>query len=70
MRTMRIKKNPNKSVVEEVEKALKENDGYCPCAFPKTEDTKCMCKEFRERETPGECYCGLYVRELVNESFY
>ena len=38
------------------------NDGYCPCAILKTEDTKCMCKEFREQEEPGECHCGRFLK--------
>jgi ferredoxin-thioredoxin reductase catalytic subunit len=36
---------------------IKENGGYCPCSIEKTDDTKCMCKEFRET---GVCHCGLY----------
>ena len=43
---------------------LKENNGYCPCRLDKNEDTKCMCKEFRDqisRNEQGYCYCGLYT---------
>lgn len=56
-----IKLNPDKEVVKEVRKALMENNGYCPCVIEQTEDTKCMCKEFREMES-GECHCGLYIK--------
>lgn len=56
-----IKLNPDKEIVKEVRKALMENNGYCPCVLEQTEDTKCMCKEFREMET-GECHCGLYIK--------
>lgn len=49
--------------VAKVLRALKENDGYCPCKVVKNEDTKCMCKEFREQES-GECHCGLYIKEV------
>lgn len=59
---MRIKVSDNKEVVEEVRKKLKENSGYCPCKLFKNEDTKCMCKEFREQTELGECHCGLYVK--------
>jgi hypothetical protein len=38
------------------------NDGYCPCAIEKNEDTRCMCKEFREMDE-GECHCGRYKKE-------
>lgn len=53
-----IYKNPN----PEQEKELEDNDGYCPCAVVKDEDTKCMCKSFREMKT-GTCMCGLYTKE-------
>jgi hypothetical protein len=51
----------NIELVNEIRQKIKENDGYCPCAIQKTEDTKCMCKEFREK-TEGECRCGLYIK--------
>lgn len=38
------------------------NDGYCPCAILKNEDTKCMCKEFKEQKEPGECHCGRFIK--------
>lgn len=56
-----IKLNPDKEIVKDVRKALVENNGYCPCVLEQTEDTKCMCKEFREMES-GECHCGLYIK--------
>lgn len=56
-----IKLNENKELVEMIQKQLKENSGYCPCSLFQNEDTKCMCKEFRE-QTEGECHCGLYVK--------
>ena len=52
----------DEELVKEVRQKLKENDGYCPCKFVKNKDTKCMCKDFREQTTPGECHCGLYVK--------
>jgi len=61
---MKISLNPDKSIVEDVRKRLKENEGYCPCRLIKNEDTKCMCKEFVEQSTSGECHCGLYVKEV------
>lgn len=47
--------------IESIKLKLKENGGYCPCRIRKNEDTKCMCKEFREIES-GICYCGLYEK--------
>ena len=54
--------NQDKSLVEDIRKRLKENNGYCPCAINQNDDTKCMCKDFREQNHPGECHCGLYVK--------
>lgn len=45
----------------EVEKALKDNDGYCPCRLEKIPENKCMCKEFRDQKE-GVCHCGLYIK--------
>ena len=58
---VRVQVNPNKEIVEEIKKRLKENDGYCPCKLIHTDDTRCMCKEFRE-QTEGVCHCGLYEK--------
>lgn len=59
---MAIKVNTDSELVANVRQALKDNGGYCPCSLIKSEDTKCMCKEFREMET-GTCHCGLYIKE-------
>lgn len=59
---MTIRLSEDKELVQEIREKLKENDGYCPCKIDKTDDTKCMCKEFREQES-GECHCGLFVKE-------
>ena len=45
---------------DDILQAVKNNDGYCPCAIVKNEDTKCMCKNFRELTENGICHCGLY----------
>lgn len=61
---MKVTTNPDKEYVKEIREKLKANNGYCPCRIRKTEDTKCMCKEFRdmiERNESGTCHCGLYV---------
>ena len=56
-----IKINEDQELVQEVRKQLKENDGYCPCSLVHINDTKCMCKSFREQDS-GECHCGLYIK--------
>lgn len=58
---MQININPDKDFVAHMRKALKDNNGFCPCAIVRSEDTKCMCKEFREMEE-GTCHCGLYIK--------
>lgn len=58
---MRIIENPDKTTASEIKEQLKNNDGYCPCSLVKSNDTKCMCKEFRET-TEGACHCGLYIK--------
>ena len=47
-----------------IEKLVKANGGYCPCAVRQTADTKCMCREFREQDTPGPCHCGRYEKVI------
>ena len=60
---MKIRLVNDEEQVAKVRAALSLTEGYCPCAIERTPDTKCMCKEFRERETAGPCHCGLYVKE-------
>lgn len=55
----------DKEHVEKIKKALKDNNGYCPCVpdFIRTEKHKCICEDFREKMEIGEpckCHCGLY----------
>lgn len=57
---MKIRPNPDRELFEAIRDKVRENDGYCPCALEKSEDTKCPCKEFREQQTEGLCHCGLY----------
>lgn len=61
-RKPRVKLNPDKQIVKVIQEGLKKTNGYCPCRLIQNEDTKCMCKEFRE-STSGECHCGLYIKE-------
>lgn len=62
--------NPDELMVKTVRDALKKTGGYCPCALYKTDDTKCMCKNFRDQVAqgiPGKCHCELYIGVLENE---
>ena len=64
---MKIRLNENKEIADMVKEGLKARGGYCPCRREVTEDTKCMCKEFREQiadlEFEGYCHCMLYYKE-------
>lgn len=62
---MRIRLNPNKQIVEQVNEGLIATGGYCPCALEKNDDTKCMCKEFLTRQSTGPCHCGKFIKEEV-----
>ena len=61
---MKIIPNPNwtKEQISLFRQKLRESNGYCPCRIDKNQDTKCLCKEFRESQKLGECHCGLYTR--------
>ena len=50
-----------KTVNYDIAMLVAANGGYCPCAIEKNEDTKCICKEFREQES-GLCHCGRYMK--------
>lgn len=68
---IQIKQNPDEAIVKEVRAALKENDGYCPCAVTKSPETRCICKDFRDQidaGVAGQCHCGLYICEIGGEA--
>lgn len=63
---MKIVLNENQEIVKTVKEGLVRTGGYCPCRTQRTEDYKCMCKEFREQikdpEFEGYCHCMLYKK--------
>ncbi|MCI7334615.1 MAG: ferredoxin thioredoxin reductase catalytic beta chain [Oscillospiraceae bacterium] len=64
---MKIRLNENADVVKVVKEGLKKTGGYCPCMREQNDDTKCMCKDFREKvkdpDFEGYCHCMLYYKE-------
>ena len=62
-----IRLNSNEEIVKTVREGLKRSGGYCPCRRERTEDTKCICSEFRAQmadpEFEGYCHCMLYYKE-------
>ena len=65
---MAVRLNENQEIVKAVRQGLKERNGYCPCKINMSEDTKCMCKEFRDQikdpNFEGFCHCMLYHKSL------
>lgn len=64
---LKIIKNPDYKKYEDITKAVRENQGYCPCRIQHNADTKCICKEFRNQIHEGECHCGRFVKIKVSE---
>ncbi len=60
-----IQKNKDKDFFNEISKKVSENDGYCPCMIDRNEDTKCICKEFKEQKTGGYCHCKRYYKKII-----
>jgi hypothetical protein len=59
-----VRENPNSKVVESIRKRLIITGGQCPCVSEECwdEDTRCICKDFSEKDTPGFCHCHLYEK--------
>ena len=64
---MKITLNEDKEIVDRIKEGLKQRDGYCPCRVQRTEDNKCMCKEFKDQikdpNFEGYCHCMLYFKK-------
>ena len=58
---MKIELNLDQDVVNTVREGLKRTGGYCPCRLERTDETKCMCMEFKEQiadqNVEGFCHC-------------
>ena len=63
---MAVKLNPDKEVVATIKAGLEKTGGYCPCKLLRTEENKCICKEFKEQikdpDFEGYCHCMLYYK--------
>ena len=61
-----VRLNEDKEMVARIREGLKKRGGYCPCRIEKTEDNKCICREFKEQiadpEFEGYCHCMLYYK--------
>jgi ferredoxin-thioredoxin reductase catalytic subunit len=65
---MKIKLNPDETLVNAIRNRLKVTGGMCPCIQEDlwNEDYRCPCKKFREEK---DCCCNLYIKseEETNE---
>ena len=56
---MKVRLNEDRQVVDA--------GGYCPCRLARTEENRCMCKEFKDQiadpDFEGYCHCRLYYKE-------
>ena len=63
---MKVTLNSNEEIVTTVKDGLERTGGYCPCRLERTEENKCMCKEFRDQikdeNFEGYCHCMLYYK--------
>lgn len=60
---MIVRKTRDKNLEKEILAQLAAREGHCPCALEWTPDTRCMCKDFRDKlesDYVGPCNCGLY----------
>ena len=63
---MPIRLNSDQETVRTIREGLKKKGGFCPCRLEQSEDTRCICAEFRKQmEDPdfeGYCHCMLYYK--------
>ena len=61
---MKIQRHADDELAQAIRAAIREAQGHCPCVLEqfRNDDTKCMCKEFREAPADTVCHCGLYIK--------
>ena len=63
---MAVRLNEDRKIVARIKEGLKMKGGYCPCRLGKTEENRCICREFKEQiadpEFEGYCHCMLYYK--------
>ena len=64
---MKVRYNEDAEIVASVKEGLERTGGYCPCRLERSEENKCICREFREQikdpDYEGYCHCFLYYKE-------
>ena len=46
---MKVRLNDDPEIVKTIREGLKRTGGYCPCRLARTEENRCMCKEFKDQ---------------------
>ena len=63
---MAVRLNETQEIVRDIREGLKRTGGYCPCRIERSDENKCICKEFKEQiadpEFEGYCHCMLYYK--------
>lgn len=63
---MAVRFNEDAELVRTVKEGLEKSGGYCPCRIERSEENRCICREFREQiadpEFEGYCHCMLYYK--------
>ena len=64
---MAVRLNEDTEIVKTVREGLKRTGGFCPCRLERSEENRCMCKEFRNQikdpNFKGYCHCMLYYKD-------
>lgn len=61
---MKISRYADEETASSIRAAIRACNGHCPCVLEqyRCDDTKCMCKEFRDSSKGTVCNCGLYIK--------
>ena len=64
---MAVRLNADAEIVKTVREGLKRTGGFCPCRLERSEENRCMCKEFRDQikdpNFKGFCHSMLYYKD-------
>jgi hypothetical protein len=59
--------NPDKDKFTELNQRVKDNGGFCPVKDERTPANRCVCEQFKERDSEGFCKLRLYYKEARSE---
>mgnify|MGYP000797643645 FL=1 len=46
---MKVRLNEDQEIVRTIREGLRRTGGYCPCRLARTEENRCMCREFKDQ---------------------